>query len=56
MHWVNIYCLVCFAPIYWKTIIMNMKVLGKVSDEKPESSNKISTNFKEVMRQGVKFL
>ena len=46
MRWVNVYCLICFAPDYWKTIITHMNVIGKVLNEKPESSNKISMNSK----------
>ena len=27
-HWVNVYCVIYFAPIYWKTIITNMNIVG----------------------------
>ena len=44
-HWVNVYCLNCFAPVYWKTIITNMNVVGNVSNPQ----NKISMNSKRII-------
>ena len=46
VRWVNVYRLNCFAPVYWKAIITNMNVIGKVSSKKPESSCKIEYEFK----------
>ena len=34
MHWVNVYCLISFAPVYWKTTITNTNVVGKVSNDR----------------------